>query len=167
MDRLCIEDSSEDRHHQINQMDRIYASAALTIVAAFGSDADAGLPGVGSTPRKGQSRLKIGDTTIISTIADPYQAIRTSTWAIRAWTLQEAVLSRRRLVFTDEQVYFECNAINVTESVNVKLDAIRLKGKTRMAEYFHSSFFSGSKGYYPLLRRRCLESFHWNHEQSY
>jgi hypothetical protein len=40
---------------------------------------------------------------MIPTISD----IHTSVWATRGWTYQEALLARRRLYFTDRQVYFE------------------------------------------------------------
>src|SRR5262249_19086739 len=44
-------------------------------------------------------------------------ALGSSTWNTRAWTFQEYQLSRRRLVFTDKQVYFQCRRDVMAEDV--------------------------------------------------
>jgi hypothetical protein len=41
-------------------------------------------------------------------VENPAVEIEISDWNTRAWTYQEALLSRKRLVFTDRQVYFQC-----------------------------------------------------------
>ncbi|KAF2810470.1 HET-domain-containing protein [Mytilinidion resinicola] len=105
VDKYCIDQNDPgDKHHQINQMDAIYAGADLTIVAALGDR----LPGVGKTPRKRQPVVRIGNTAVVSSMGHPHETIRSSKWSTRGWTYQEAVLSLRCLVFTDEQLYFEC-----------------------------------------------------------
>ncbi|KAL3299543.1 HET-domain-containing protein [Colletotrichum asianum] len=38
-------------------------------------------------------------------------------WTKRGWTYQEGLLSTRRLIFTEYQVYFECNFSHCTEAV--------------------------------------------------
>jgi hypothetical protein len=55
VDALCIvQDDSDLKQRQINNMAAIYAGAFVTIVAAQGDHADAGLRGIqqGSTPRR-------------------------------------------------------------------------------------------------------------------
>lgn len=65
-----------------------------------------------------------GKTTLISTMQDPRVTIRESRWATRGWTYEEGVLSRRCLVFTPEQVYWECRGMAVNESVNLALPSL-------------------------------------------
>jgi hypothetical protein len=44
--------------------------------------------------------------------------IQSSAWITRGWTYQEAVLSRRCLFFTDEQVYFVCKQMTCCEAIH-------------------------------------------------
>jgi hypothetical protein len=76
----------------------------------------------------------------------PHQQIPTSPWAERAWTLQEAVLSSRRLVFTDDQVYFECAAMNCSETLSPNLDLIHKPDKKATYPCFHSGILSCNTG---------------------
>jgi len=48
----------------------------------------------------------------------PSQQIWVAPWGSRAWTLQEALLSPRCLYISDHQLYFECNAMQCSESLN-------------------------------------------------
>lgn len=80
--------------------------AELTIIAAAGRGPDHGLPGL-SRIRAAQRTLKIGKHVFIA-VEDPTMEILSSEWNSCAWTYQEALLSRRRLVFTGSQVYFQC-----------------------------------------------------------
>ena len=57
---------------------------------------------------------------LVSTL-DPRSDIAKSKWNTRAWTYQEALLSRRRLVFTPRQVYFQCRGMHCVESISVPL----------------------------------------------
>ena len=123
IDRYCIpQDDAKERDRNIRQMDLIYSGAHLTIIAAAGHDPDFGLPGVSSTHRVPQARIQIGNHTLCSTMEDPTRVIKHSTWMSRAWTFQEALFSRRRLVFTEQQVYYECMATSWTETVNFERD---------------------------------------------
>ncbi|KAK8078555.1 heterokaryon incompatibility protein-domain-containing protein [Apiospora saccharicola] len=59
VDRYCINQNSKtDKHQQIQQMGEIYSHAEITLIAACGSDASCGLPGVGSTCRPVRRRLE-------------------------------------------------------------------------------------------------------------
>lgn len=52
VDALCIiQDDADDQSYQIRNMSTMYSSAFLTIVAASGEDANAGLPGLDSSTR--------------------------------------------------------------------------------------------------------------------
>jgi len=91
-------------------MDRIYSSAWATIFDLSGTSADAGLPRVGGDARRvRQMHVKTphGKAFLSNLPALPAYA-KQSPWTTRAWVLQEAILSRRRLFFTHSQVYYEC-----------------------------------------------------------
>ncbi|PVH80605.1 HET-domain-containing protein [Cadophora sp. DSE1049] len=95
VDRYCIDQKNPvEKHDQIQKMNLIYTGAAVTIIAAAGDDGAHGLPGVANRSRHPQPSAK------------------------------EAVLSRRKLVFTDHQAYFECNVMNSYESFSAPLDAL-------------------------------------------
>jgi hypothetical protein len=89
--------------------------AELTSIAAAGSNLHYGLPGI-SRPQKPQATLSVGSHTFVA-VEHPSYEIQNSTWDRRAWTFQEALLSRRRLVFTDSQVYFQCLRMHCTEGI--------------------------------------------------
>jgi hypothetical protein len=114
VDRHCINQLDYDeKEQQIRQMHHIYQQAFITIIAAAGESAEAGLAGIHETPRKQQPSVEIDDLSIINTpVRHPKHTIPKSTWTTRAWTFQEAILFRRRLVFTAEHMYFECEEMH-------------------------------------------------------
>lgn len=147
VDRLCIDQENDaDKHGQIGQMDKIYSGASTTLVAAAGLDADFGLPGVGKTSRMPQSFAIVRGQLLASTMRSPEILTSHSKWATRAWTYQEAVLSTRRLVFTEEQVYFECSCMHCCESV---VDPLNLPiNQIQNNEEFRSQMRIGYSGSY-------------------
>jgi hypothetical protein len=80
--------------------------AELTIIAAAGTDPSHGLPGV-TNPRKAELKLTIDNHTFTA-LEDPRHEVWSSRWSTRGWTYQEALLSRRRLVITETQIYLQC-----------------------------------------------------------
>lgn len=92
-------------------MGSIYAAAQLTIVAAAGDDPTYGLPGAASAPRSRVRSESVG--SIYLSLIPPLQGLAVigqTKWATRGWTFQEGFLSRRRLIFTDDQTIFVCNS---------------------------------------------------------
>lgn len=117
VDRYCIDQNNpEEKHNAIRNMNSIYRNAFVTIVAAAGNSSDYGLPGV-SRPRKATSLVKIGSHAFVA-VRNPSTDIQTSIWYTRGWTYQEMLLSRRRLIFTDHQVYFQCSKHQTMEKLD-------------------------------------------------
>jgi hypothetical protein len=146
IDKFCIDqDAAELKHDQIQQMDAIYKNSQLTIISAAGQDESYGLPGVGSRGRPHQFLAQINGATIMRDPMDPHTVISKSHWSTRGWTFQEALLSRRRLVFTDDQVYFQCNTMNCFESNHCPLDEIHVKDKSKTREFIRSGIFGQGK----------------------
>jgi hypothetical protein len=120
VDTLCIDQSdSEEKFSQINRMDLIYRGAFATLISLSGESAESGLPRMGrETPRVPQLTCRIGDKTLVTLMPTLSRQIFTCRWGERAWTLQEALLSRRCIYLSDQQVYFECNSMQCCESIN-------------------------------------------------
>lgn len=111
VDKYCIDqEDGEMKMNQILQMDYIYTQADLTIVAAAGDHSDYGLPGVSTQPRSLRQGLRIGNYVLMSCWRDTNlaHALKKSKWMERAWTYQEALLSKRRLFFTDYCYLHDC-----------------------------------------------------------
>lgn len=130
VDALCIiQNDIQMSHLQISKMDQIYAKACLTIIAASGDNAQAGLPGVHPrTQEKRQRICQLPGCDIATLICDgfPVSSIANSTWASRAWTMQEMLLSRRCLIFTEDQVYWVCREFTYLEEIALEDTAASL-----------------------------------------
>lgn len=122
--QLCIEQSNKQhKEEQIAIMSLIYRGAWATLIALDGETANAGLGRVNagsrvSDARYAQTGYRAGKTELLTIMPTLQQLCNRSRWAKRAWTLQECTLSPRYLYFTPYQVYFECNATQLCESVN-------------------------------------------------
>jgi hypothetical protein len=121
IDRYCIDQYDiEQRIAQINQMDLIYGNALAVLVAASSADSEFGLPGVES--RKPSATVDLGHATLCLIPADHHNSITKSKWNTRGWTYQEIILAQRRIVFTRNQIYFECRGMQLIESLDMELE---------------------------------------------
>ena len=114
VDSLCIVQDSDDKHRQISDMDTIYSSALLTVIAASAQDARSSLPGVRNQSRScrpparyvGNRKLtyhaKGTPTALLDTLA-------ASTYETRGWTFQERILSTRCLIISDQELFYVCH----------------------------------------------------------
>lgn len=108
VDSLCIvQDDVDDLNQNLRQLHRIYSGATLTIVAAYGDNADAGLSGLYAEIRD-ISSLTITIDTVNLMQAETEMPHQGTAWHKRGWTYQEYRFSKRCLMFADERVYFEC-----------------------------------------------------------
>jgi hypothetical protein len=119
IDRYCIDQQNDaEKHHLIKNMGAVYRGATLTIFAASGDSPHSGLPGINGTPRRQQYSHAVGTSgQRIIGLELPEHAIKDSVWNTRGWTFQELVLSRRRLIFTRSQMYFQCNNMHRLENM--------------------------------------------------
>lgn len=121
VDRICLAGlDEEEKTRQIHLAGDIFAQAALTIIVASGTSVEDGIPGV-SVARTAQMSLKVESDLFTTTLIRPDMEIGDSVWASRASTFQEAALSRRRLVITPSQAYFQCRATHCHESLSASL----------------------------------------------
>ncbi|KAL5364970.1 heterokaryon incompatibility protein-domain-containing protein [Aspergillus floccosus] len=115
VDTLCIiQDDADDKARLVGRMDDVYDNAMVTVIAAAGRDADAGLCGI--SPRTGHpvqpekiifsNGASINLSLCLPSLCDE---ARSSNWNTRGWTFQEQCLSKRVLYFTAEEVYFNCS----------------------------------------------------------
>ena len=133
IDALCIvQDDKTQKTRDIANMNVVYSKAFATIIAMYGTDANAGLPGVRPKTRSPQKIetliIQVGsedldydpqesddnantNNDLISLVATPpalHLALEASWWDCRGWTFQERLLSRRCLYFSENYVYFQC-----------------------------------------------------------
>ncbi|QGI71448.1 hypothetical protein CEK26_003788 [Fusarium fujikuroi] len=145
VDQYCINQKDEaELAEQVGIMDMVYNLATVTLIAASGKDAHFGLPGVGSTPRAPQPLIKLHGRAWVS--SDPESLlvtkIKRSRWWTRAWTYQEGLFSRRRIFFTETEVYFECNDMCTQESVPFDLHDFRNEAHMEFTEKNANAFTS-------------------------
>jgi hypothetical protein len=119
IDRYCIDQQNDaEKHRLIMNMGAVYRGATLTIIAAAGDSPHSGLPGINGTPRRQQYSHAVGISgQRILGLEIPKYDIKDSVWNTRGWTFQELVLSRRRLIFTRSQMYFQCNKMHGLENL--------------------------------------------------
>ena len=133
IDVLCIiQDHKDHKEAQITRMGHIYSAAVMTIAAAGGKDVQASLPGVKPHSRfRHQISETIGKETLANILPRSKSAIKNSTWNDRAWTFQERILSRRCLIVTQFQTYFQCNQESWCEDTKAELTHISSSERIR------------------------------------
>ncbi|KAM0519585.1 hypothetical protein ACHAPE_003764 [Trichoderma viride] len=119
VDSLCIiQDDDDDKLEQLRTMDTVYRSATLVVVAAAGNDAHAGLCGVGHLKRsEWQRRETLCGLAHITAQPPLRETLKGTTWSLRGWTFQEAMLARRILFLTNHQMYWSCKRNNWREDM--------------------------------------------------
>ncbi|KAL0259690.1 hypothetical protein SLS55_005427 [Diplodia seriata] len=114
VDRLCID--QDDNPHKLGQiaaMGTIYASSAITIVAASGDDARSGLAGVSRKRPPDHMTVAWGGVLVLEwTPPVPMlsQTLDRGRWNTRGWTFQEWICASHAVFFTDSGVYGELAA---------------------------------------------------------
>ncbi|KAK4447376.1 heterokaryon incompatibility protein-domain-containing protein [Podospora aff. communis PSN243] len=122
-DRLCIiQEDGEDKSREINQMDRVYGGATVTVVAASGASWDESIPGVNTARSVSQLAERVSSEPEVNVLlpiqSEAYPDLMP--WAGRAWTLQEKLLSKRLLIFHDGTVDFRCPVGTLHEDMSAR-----------------------------------------------
>jgi hypothetical protein len=114
VDSMCIiQDDTEEVDSQINNMHLIYGNSLLCLVAEVGRDAEYGLRGIpgSSGPRSVmQTIISLAGGERLSRL-HPSKAPSESNFDYhrRAWTFQEYIFSKRRLIFNDGPLRWDCS----------------------------------------------------------
>lgn len=120
IDSMCLLDKDQgteeakDYHHGLDNMDRIYEGARLTICAADHDSADGHLSALVGNDKirknalTGQTLRQLPGGQQWGLIRGVYSRLRETRYMNRGWTYQELVLSHRCLVFVDGMAYFRC-----------------------------------------------------------
>ena len=114
VDAFCIaQDDQEQAMHEIQNMAAIYAAAEVTIIAADGHDANAGLsglPGISNHRTCVQRCFPFGNKLhLVEPIFSPLQHHPRTHYYSRGWTFQEYLFSKRRLIFEHNSLRWECS----------------------------------------------------------
>jgi hypothetical protein len=124
VDSLCIiQDSLADWEVESAKMADIYKSALLTIMAASASDSQGGffqdratmkeLVALPYTDTDGTTDLSV----FVSRALKGFSGLMTAAPLFRrGWVFQERLMSRRKLIFGDDQTYWECDGVVLSES---------------------------------------------------
>jgi hypothetical protein len=122
IDSLCIvQDDELDKAKYLFIMDAIYAHAVLTIVNAASGDTFSGLPGIRkSVHRHTQEPFEINGGWLTEALDPGHSSyagyLERCKWSTRGWAFQEGLLSRRCLIFTADQIYWQCQKSTWCES---------------------------------------------------
>ena len=136
VDRYCVDqdEKSSIKLEQLENMHRVYQSAYVTIIAGAGEDPSLGLPGVSVRKRERQLFVDIYGSRLLA-IPNVVHDINGCKWSTRGWVYQENLFSRRRLVFTETQMYFQCLSMNCCEAVPNLLEEAHTKDLQRFESH--------------------------------
>ncbi|KAI1310606.1 HET-domain-containing protein [Xylaria venustula] len=111
VDALCIiqDDGYKEKLPHIKEMNRIYETAELVIVAMSSRDAGFGIPGVRPWTRDVEQRIEQITPRLRLGVRTGYGDDSAGcVYSTRGWTFQETEFARRQLVFTGGQAVFVC-----------------------------------------------------------
>jgi hypothetical protein len=154
VDSLCIvQDDTNAKYAEMENMSAIYANASVTIIASDGRDAYNGLAGLQGISGPRASKQVIFDLDHGARLSRPLrQGYKTETvWSSRAWTFQEHLFSNRRIIFENNCVRWECSKALLHEDV-LQMDGHEFSRREVNRRAMLSSNFPDLLGLGNLLR---------------
>jgi len=151
VDRLCIiQDDNDSKKNLLQAMPFIYANAQFTIVAAEGMDANHGLCGISCHRQNVHlARIDLPNVTLLEAKHRSADGSK-SPWAYRGWTFQEAIFSKRMLVFNG-LVSWVCRHAQYYEEVEIP---------TSWADYYQGTELRSL--FVTAIPNRKLANLVWN-----
>ncbi|KAL1591921.1 hypothetical protein SLS60_011513 [Paraconiothyrium brasiliense] len=139
VDCLCIVQDAPDTRASVEKMDEVYSNAYFTIVAAVSSTLVESARPVNRPWR--MFDLNGIELQVNQRPEDLYCSLQRSEWARRGWTFQEAILSRRLVVFLDQNLFWDCPCCvwNTTEPTESSPQALRLKSRFEHLESYRQA----------------------------
>ena len=121
VDALCIvQDDKDEMMSQIGEMGNIYRNSILTICVCCGEDASFGIPGIEPGTRNTRQIAEIvGEMPVCNTLSGS-EDYGEAKWDTRGWTLQEKVLSQRKLLISDTYAKWWCWHTSTSEDQNCR-----------------------------------------------
>ena len=114
-----MQDDPAEKDYLIQKTDAVYAAAVSTIVAAEGVSAEAGLTGLRPNSRSVPKVFQYsGELKLFVARALVREMLLECPWSTPAWTYQEAQLSSRLLIFTNDTIHIVCGSTTWSEDVN-------------------------------------------------
>ncbi|OCK80553.1 HET-domain-containing protein, partial [Lepidopterella palustris CBS 459.81] len=125
IDSLCIiQDDTKDWEQEAARMASIYEGAQVTIAAAWGKNGESGCfreyhPSMVVEVQEQNDSGEYATGQIPKLYLRPYpnseRYLRDAPLNSRAWTLQEIILSRRTIIFAQNQMYWHCTSLYESE----------------------------------------------------
>lgn len=115
VDTLCIEQDAISKHTALQLMSEIYNSATLTLMACIGKTAhDSLLPDKFFTVPQAAGDVHWRPDRVtrpsVKQRQDIMDRMMQTHYSTRGWTYQERLLSRRRIIFLETDVMFQCRS---------------------------------------------------------
>ncbi|KAF4466789.1 HET-domain-containing [Fusarium albosuccineum] len=129
IDALCIiQDDPASLSRNLNQMQLIYANSVFCIMAAAGCGAEFGLRGLSGLSPARDLEVELYDLAGGERLLEVVRAFSLDagtkySYSQRGWTFQEWLFSRRRLVFNDGPLVWQCQCARWKETSKVNAEA--------------------------------------------
>ena len=166
IDSLCIvQDDKADWFREAATMASVYGNAHITVMATKAASSEEGFLGVRICPFFiKEERDHTGEMSSLYLINRNFydNSIRRATdrkgnpLFNRAWVVQERILSRRKLMFCEDQVFWECNQLKTSEDKQILQDkqeqhASRLTAWFDAVETFTACDITYEKDVFPAM----------------
>lgn len=162
IDALCIlQDSDDDKAHEIQNMGQVYKNATVTIIAGASKSAGEGFL---------KSRSPAGSTCDLDITAPDGTSGKISITPLvngafpnlplwkRAWTFQEHLLSNRHLYYTDHELVWQCRTL---KHATVAIGKVQYPAPTELGGVPFGMFHAQDSDYYAGSGGIARKQGHW------